>query len=79
MIDPNPIELARMGVAPFCGRCGNPAMFMRRPESIDDLIPVECGSYNCGWKGVSRYTVQQPQIINDGLELFSVKDPDAGA
>jgi predicted RNA-binding Zn-ribbon protein involved in translation (DUF1610 family) len=57
------IELARMLVHPYCPRCGEAAMFMRNPCSVDDLVDVECASSRCGWKGLSRLTVPQPKVI----------------
>ncbi len=54
------VELARMGVAPFCAQCGQGAIFMERPKAIDAPVPVRCGT--CGWSGWSRVTIPQPEL-----------------
>lgn len=68
------IELARMGVVPFCPKCGGAALFAGRPRDysgVDTLVPTQCASIECGWSGVSRRTVPQPKIV------LSVTDPRA--
>lgn len=56
--------LARMGVIPFCPKCGEAAMFIERRQAdktdVDKLVPVMCSV--CSWEGVSRVTVPQPKI-----------------
>lgn len=58
------MNLARMAVSPYCASCGHPAVFARQPEYLDDLVPVRCA---CGWEGVSRVTVPQPEVPNTRL------------
>jgi predicted RNA-binding Zn-ribbon protein involved in translation (DUF1610 family) len=61
------IELARMGVAPFCPKCGSGAIFMRPQyqdrHGVDTLVPTKCSQ--CDWEGVSRRTVPQPRVMLD--------------
>lgn len=69
------IDLAYMGVVPFCPKCGLHAMFVTIRAAVDGLVPVKCVNSSCNWEGVSRISVPQPKVCLQ----FNDLDPEAEA